>query len=513
MHSIVQILVGIAMMIGVLVAGAGAAVQGGEETTLNTSLAAEEIGLQAKPVLQEIPPMPDGLDAVQTDATGITGTGNLTKLIEVNNTAGEYAFELLQVTGTNATSWDYQAESANTTGNCYTWITARVTNAEKILLEGHAVTADLHVAYAGAGLSDPEWKEAGPYSGQLMIMTATRENMSSAWMIVENEQGTISHLTRSYHVINGTSSQSELSGLVPGIEWAPEKNETDQAEAVFFYDQYGGSYLHVNKGSTGLYHSFASSGSGGARAVQILSSGAGKSLVSNTLGEEWPSGDVHQAGRGSFEQFRATNATSVDHFGQALFTKGNFGANGASKGTAESLDYQVSPSDSKREPVFAAGYAGGMAMGITQRGGRISIPASYDGWMSAVSKNNHTTLYEQTTSSGAYLERYAEGGIYDRVTGTAMTGVLSTISSGKKTGATTPSQLNGILRCDIDQTAANATTLEGRWMVTSDQGSPLARLTRAVMPGRSAYSTAETFTGSKYVKERAYYRDGMVDAQ
>jgi len=481
--------------------------------SFNSSQAAMEVGLPVKPMFHEGITIPQSLDNMDLKASYINGTGNLTKQLEVNNSAGEYSFVQLIVVGTDATSWTYTIQGNNATNNCYTSATVQVQNADQILLQGHAISKDRFVAYAGAGLQDTDWNDAGRYSGIIRISTETGEDGTLAIITGNNETGSIDHLCRSYHEIYRNCSELSTNA-VPGLEWSPDSNYVHELPSIFCYDQYAGDFASVSHGGLKKYYGYAISYNNESYSYHNMAGGSGKVITVNTYGEQWPPGNMNMPGNGSYEQVRGTDVTSFDHLGEAIFFNKLHGAYGETKATAGNLDYRISPTTNKHDPMSATGYVWGSTQASTPQSGtnKSAIPATMNGWLLGEFVDNTGLIYEGYQLSGATVNRNVQGGIFSS-NSDFQTGVSGNITAGRSDKSASTSRINGASKWIIDLSDENATTLDGRWMVDSVGGSPVSRSELAAKPGTSAYISSKTYSGSKYIKDGAYYKSGNVDVQ
>ncbi len=481
--------------------------------SFNSSQAAMEVGLPANPLFHEgITPL-YSLDSLDSKSAYINGTGNLTKLVEVNNSAGEYSFIHLSIVGTDTTNWSYTILGNNATNDCYTTAFVQVQNAEKILLEGHAISKDRVVGYAGAGLPDTEWNDAGRYSGTIRIRTETGHDGTMATITGTNETGTIDHICRSYHEIYRNCSVLS-DNQVPGIEWNRNENDVKDLPGIFCYDQYAGGLASVSHGGMKDYFGYAISYENESFSYHTISDGFGKTIVVNTYGKQWPDEKLNMTGNVSYEQVRGTDVTSFDHLGEAIYFNKLHGAYGETKAKAGRLDYRISPTTNKDDPFSATGYVWGSAESSAPQAGtnKSAIPATMEGWMLGEFEGNTGLIYEDYQVSGATVNRNFQGGIFSS-NSDLQTGVSGNITAGRSDRSTSVSRIDGASKWRIDLSEENTTTLEGRWMVDSMQGSPISRSEQAVMPGTSAYISSKTYSGSKYIKDGAYYKTGSVDVQ
>jgi len=486
--------------------------QQNENISFNSSQAALEVGLSVPPVFQETRAIPKTLNMSNQKASLINGTGNLSKLVEVNNSVGGYAFVELEIVGTDTTNWSYLLESSNTSSECVASGTVQVENADKILLQGHAISRDQDVAYGGTGLPDELWSDAGRYSGKIGIEVQTDAYGTVALVTGDHESGSIDHLCRSYHPIESNSSDVSAPG-VPGLEWNPAGDVRNESPAIFHYDHYAGDFLWVDHGTIENYLGYAISGDNTSFGRHQIIGGSGTTIKVNSYGEEWPIENMNVHGNQSLVEVVAHDVTSFFHAGSAIYDKNLFGAYGMTKGTGRSISYKISPQTNPDDPFVYAGFAEGSteASAVQQGTNKSAIPATMDGWMMGEFVDNKAILSEDILLSGATAERKAEGGTYNQHS--VETGVNSNISAGKPKNSVSTSRINGVSKMVIDFTDANATSLDGRWMVDSVQDSPVSRSVEAVMPGRSAYISSKTYSGSRYIKDGAYYRSGTVDVQ
>ncbi len=501
------------ILFGILFLSSGTSAESqNENTSFNSSQAALEVGLSVTPMFQETRAIPKTLDMSNQKASLINGTGNLTKLVEVNNSAGAYAFVELKIVGTDTTNWSYLLQSSNTSDGCVASGIVQVENADKILLQGHAISRDQYVAYAGTGLPDELWSDAGRYSGNIGIEVQTDEYGTVALVTGDNEIGSIDHLCRSYHTIEPNSSEVSAPG-VPGLEWNPSGGVRNESPAIFHYDHYAGDFLWVDHGTIGNYYGYAISGDNESFGHHQLREGSGTTIRVNSYGEEWPTENMNVHGNQSMEEVVAQDVTSLDHTGAAIYNKNLFGAYGLTKGTGKSISYKISPQTNPDDPFAYLEFAEGWteASAVQQGTNKSAIPATMDGWVLGEFADNTAILSEDILLSGATTQRKAEGGTYNQHS--VETGVNSNITAGKPRNSMSTSRINGVSKMVIDFTDANATSLDGRWMVDSVQGSPVSRSVEAVMPGRSAYISSNTYSGSRYIKDGAYYKSGSVDVQ
>ncbi|WP_319578291.1 hypothetical protein [uncultured Methanospirillum sp.] len=481
--------------------------------SFNSSQAAMEVGLPVKPMFHEAMTIPQPLDLMSQKASYINGTGNLTKLVEFNNSAGEYSFAQLIIKGTDATSWSYTIQGSNATNDCYASALVQVQNADQILLQGHSISKDRFIAYAGAGLQDTDWNDAGRYSGTIRISTETGEDGTLAIITGSNETGSIDHLCRSYHEIYRNCSELSTNE-VPGLEWSPDTNYVREFPSIFCYDQYAGDFASVSHGGLKKYSGYAISYNNESYSYHNMAGGSGKAITVNTYGEQWPPGNMNMPGNGSYEQVRGTDVTSFDHLGEAIFFNKLHGAYGETEATAGNLDYRISPTTNKHDPMSATGYVWGSTQASTPQSGtnKSAIPATMNGWLLGEFVGNTGLIYEGYQLSGVTVNRNVQGGIFSS-NSDFQTGVSGNITAGRSDKSTSVSRIDGASKWTIDLSDDNATTLDGRWMVDSMQGSPVSRSELAIKPGTSAYISSKTYSGSKYIKDRAYYKSGTVDVQ
>ncbi len=483
-----------------------------ENISFNSSQAALDVGLSVPSMFQETRAIPMTIDMNNQKASFVNGTGNLSKLVEVNNSAGGYAFVELEIVGTDTTNWSYQLQSSNTSNGCAASGMVQVENADKILLQGHAISRDQYVAYAGTGLPDELWSDAGRYSGNIGIEVETDTYGTIALVTGDNEIGSIDHLCRSYHIIEPNSSEETAPG-VPGIEWNPAGDVRNESPAIFHYDHYAGDFVWLDHGRIGNYYGYAISGDNESFGHHQLLGGSGTTIRVNSFGEEWPIENMNVHGNQTLEEVVGHDVTSLDHTGAAVYSKDLFGAYGQTKGTGRSISYVICPQTNPDDPFAYLEFAEGSteASAVQQGTNKSAIPATMDGWVLGEFIDNTAILSENILLSGATTERKAEGGTYNQHS--IETGVTSNISAGKPEKSVSTSRINGVSKMMIDLANANATSLDGRWMVDSVQGSPVSRSVEAVMPGRSAHISSNTYSGSRYIKDAAYYKSGSVDVQ
>jgi hypothetical protein len=488
--------------------------QSGDTLVAQADSTQELTGLPEDLDKAEIPPLPFSFEGLASGNSLVNGTGNLTKLVEVNASAGGYVFGLLQVVGTDNTHWEYEEVIMNTSDMSYAGGLLFVENADKILFEGHAITPDDLVAYAGVGLVDEKWKDAGPYSGQVAVITGIIQGDANAWIEARNEQGTITHLTRAYHVIPCANTSSE-SHTPPGLEWNPDEDSTGiSAHQPFCYDEYAGSFTNYEAGSTNGAFSYAICTPYQAYSTHFQDVKKIGFLQTNTMAAEWPAKNVGSQGRGVLEEVKVINGTSVSHQGQAIFSAGGIRAGGDTQATADSyIGVRVFPEGDETEPSWRLGYADTEVTGAaTRRGdsGQVTVPASYDGWAEGIIRKGVYQTKERYTAKGAEISRTTAGGVFVNRQN-PVTGVMANITAGNAANPRGTSGISGMAVLEVDGTADNATTLDGRWIVSSPQEIPITRWIEAVKPGSPAYSTTSTSTGTKNVKESAYYRSGTVN--
>lgn len=507
LHLILMIIVGILF----LTTGVSAIPQE-DYKSFNSSQAAMEIGLPVKITLHEIPKIPQTLDLKNQEITLINGTGNLSKLVEVNNTAGGYAFVQLEIEGTDTTHWSYQVQSNNATNDCFALATVQVENADKILLQGHAISPNLDVAYGGVGLSDDQWEKSGKYSGTVTVGSETSKVDTVAIVTGDDEKGSIEHICRSYHLVNNTDSRPSMQE-VPGLEWNPTIGIQNVSAENLHFDKISGDFASLDHGGIKSYYGYAICDADIAFSYHQMTGGYGKTCTINTYAIQWPLENTNMPGNYSAEGIQADDVISLDHMGQAIIIGNNFGTYGATKCSAGSINYEMSPTKNLLDPLYFSGYVTGSATASTPLQGtnKSSIPATFDGWITGIFNDNVGTLYENYQLSGATVNRIIDGGAFNQES--LETGVTSNITSGKDTKETSTSRINGVSKLVIDQNTGNTTTLDGRWMVDSPTGSPVTRYEGAVMPGTTAYSSSQTLSGSKYIKDAAYYRSGTVDVE
>ena len=501
------------IIVGILFLTTGvSAIPQDDYKSFNSSQAAMEIGLPVKPALHEIPKIPQTLDLKNQEATLINGTGNLSKLVEVNNTAGGYAFVQLEIEGTDTTHWSYQIQSANTTEGCVALATVQVENADKILLQGHAISPNLDVAYGGVGLSDDQWEKAGKYSGMVTVGSDTSKTGTVAIVNGNDEKGSIEHICRSYHLVNNTDSGSSTQ-KVPGLEWNPGIGIQNASAENLHLDKYSGDFASLDHGGIRSYYGYAISQAEITFSYHQMTGGYGKTCNIYTYAARWPFENTDILGNYSAEGILADDVISLDHTGQAIIIEDNFGTFGETKCSAGFINYVMTPITNMMDSLYYGGDIAGSAKASTPLQGtnKSSIPATFEGWITGIFNENVGTLYENYQLSGATVNRIVEGGAFNQQS--LQTGVTSNITSGKDTKETSTSRINGVSKLIIDLNTGNTTTLDGRWMVDSPTGSPVTRYEGAVMPGTTAYSSSQTLSGSKYVKDTAYYRSGTVDVQ
>lgn len=456
-------------------------------------------------------------DLLSSQIEYINGTGNLTKKIEVNNTAGERATGHLMIVGTNETSWMYEIRSGNATDKTFVWSQISVQQAQKVFFESNANNTAGQVAYAGIGLAKGGWDDAGPYSGTVMLFAAVDLEQSASRIETNGEEGSIIHLTQAYRETGDQSSElniSRMKQVSPDADWNLSLPELKPPSDVMFYDQYAGSYLNLRHGKVFESQYYSVSGPNSAKADSIQNIGKAKEVVTNTIGEEWPEGHLRSKGSGSYEQFDGTEITTLMHRGKVVFKKGDSAALGESYATGNRLRFlALSSGDQEANPLTAA-YTQGMAESGTvpsTRSGQIPIPASYDGGVLVQNIGGSCKDTEKYTINGAYVKRKSDGGIYIDDADIPQTGVQAHISAGKQGSPPGSSRLQGQAILTVSGTAADPTTLEGRWIASSPASLPVSRSIQAIMPGYTASTSSTTVSGVKYISESGYYRSGMVD--
>lgn len=492
--------------------GCQADVFSGDEE-FNLTQAAEEINLPTPPEKITIPKLPEVIIPANDSAALISGTGNLSRLIEINNTQGDYAFGLLQIEGDDSTRWEYLIESSNKSP-CYVTGYVSVYDATKFLFQSHAVSPDQHFSYAGVGLQEGAWTDAGRYSGEITIATSSSQNSTTSWVSGKNETGTISHLCRSYEVIDENGSMPSEPRIEPGLEWNPQGNTTTILPTTFFYRQYAGSFCEINHGLIEQSSAYSTTSGTMAQSAQDLINGQGKSVSMNTRGEEWPPGDLHSAGNSTFEEWRGDNVMSVNHYGLAWYGRNAGTAYGNTKGTAELIDFRVNPEADKRKSELISGFAGGRILGNAQQKqtGRVTIPASFQGYLAGTQVNNQCIISEKYDLSGTYVQRDISGD-FETSGKTEKTGIFGNMTAGRENGTTSASRLTGVSSLLINYPKSGEISVNGRWMADAQEGLPVIRNIEATTPGKTAYSTSQTFSGMKYIKEIGIYKNGFVDVQ
>lgn len=488
--------------------------QSGDMEPVQSDSSTELLELPETLAERETPPPPFTIEEVSAESSVINGTGNLSRLIEMNTSTGDYVFNLLQITGTENTYWEYMDYVQNSSGWSYAGGMLVVKNAEKILFEGHSITPDERVAYAGVGLVDHEWEQAGPYSGQLAVMTGVMDGSSVSIVESQDEVGTITHLTRAYHVIPCDNASSVSHG-VPGLEWNPDEDKTGiSSHERFCYDKYAGSFSHYITGSTDGSYAYAVCTPYQAYSTQYQEVQKIGFLQSNTMVAEWPAKNIASQGSGILEELMVVNGTSVKHQGHASLIPDKMVARGMTQATADSsIHTRIMPEGDESEPSWRLGYADTEVTGGKHRrgvDGPVSIPASYDGWVEGLIDQGVYQTNERYGAKGAEVSRTTFGGVYvDRQN--PVTGVTANITAGTDANTKGACGITGMAILKVDGRSDNATSLDGRWIVSSPQGIPVTRWIEAVRPGTSAYSTTSTSTGTKNVKESAYYRSGTVN--
>lgn len=472
---------------------------------------ADEIGISAEPVAPEVPQiMKDlGQSVLQTDT--ITGTGNLSKQVEMNDSAGGYAHGLLEVVGTDETHWEYQMIWSNKTNLCYVEALISVENAERVLFTGWANTSNGQMSYFSTGQREEYLADAPPYSGTVQFLAGAFGDYSGASMVTSKEQGTVQNEIWGLHKTNYSSSEAEI----PSSGMDSVLNGTITSPGTLLYDQYARSEYAIVNGNVSF--SQASAISGPNQAWSLLNIEIGRCKVFNVYNDAADRLVKQQfKGKEALDAVWADQVDSLHYSGYSGFGLGNATAYGRAEGTAGRLNYELISKSNWNVLPNIAGHTWGTAEAGTRKTdltGSGSIPASFSGWGQAELVNGVCKNTENLVMHGAYVERHSDGGTYP-VSHTFIPepGVQSNITAGRSGTPPGASVLQGMAVLTVDADS-DPTTLNGRWIVSSPAGLPTGRWIRAAMPGQQATSNSLTVSGQRDIKEMGYYRSGLVDVQ
>lgn len=467
----------------------------------------------SEPVIPDIPPMPKTTNQLIANTSFIEGNGNLTRFIEVNSTAGQLARGLLQVVGTNATSWKYILVSGNQSSMGYVVGHIIVDHAQAVIFNENATTPDNQVSDARVQLAGEIPGNMGFCSGEIMIEVIAHDNSSYSWINTNNEQGTLSHANKAYHVNLSAGSDASRDSDNSETQWSLTQKKTIPENIPMGLDRFVKSDINLIQGTMKTYESYAVCTPDGSLTVQNPSAENAGSINAHTYASEFPENKATN-NRGSNEGLYLNDVVSMRYSAAALNSAEGIWAFGITSATANTdLEFSVIPAGERCKGPWVTARSDVELKGSPKRTGsdRVSIPITFDGWNEGSLVNGVYRISENYSAKGAMVLRSTEGGVYPADGDMPQAGVIANISAGKM-DAQGASGISGSSSLMVDGKTGNTTTMAGSWIVTSPKGVPVSRWTEGLMPGASAYSSSSTMTGTKSIKEQAYWRNNLVDA-
>lgn len=515
----------------VLVGGTGSAEEMMDESTFTITRAVEEIGIEE---LAEISGGNQDLqdhDLLTMNQPMRSGTGNLTEVIEVNNTAGESVKGYLTIRGDDATIWQYSLNGSNTTGSCYLVAMVQAADASYIMLSTDAVSADMHHSTADTTISSKSLPNHGRCSGYIGMATGVDQNHTYSWGDGSNQTGRIDWFSRSYHEIPADSP----AFVSRGAGWPDEDNRTvsartmraigevpvglDQDQEISppdeqspFFNTYASSDGLVINGNITEIHSYSSSRPEAAVSRQKIARITGGSASLWNLGEDWMPGDDYNPGNAMICSVDASKNSGITYYGEASSSERGSSTEYQTEATAKSVKYSIqSTADRRNEHFTLSALSGGIDGNAGQTPStRNTIPASFKGSQDGSYSNGTCHVSENISLSGAYITRNVYGGILKREDWLPVSLVEGNISTGSIQDAYGASRLTGVSTLTVQRSDAGQAALKGRWLASAPEKLPITRNLDVITPSHVGYTRSQSLTGLKYIKEEGAFSDGMV---
>jgi len=505
MQSITRVWVLSLLLISLLVCTyAGAA-----EMEDNESFFEKENLTRGAPDIPLSPQLPAGVNLTVPQDGMIIGNGTLDQSIMLNGTAGEKVAGILQVFGNDDTSWSYQLISQNQSDAFMVIGVLQVKNAQSVIVQGQSVTPAKNVAFSGAELSGLENTGPAKCSGNFEVAAIAIDNMTYSVLQTSEETGSMYHLTRSYHYYYSNNLPQGPEVQFPVSDLKALDNIT-QPQAIFYMDQVAQSTAVLEEGTMDSYIAYGLSGPSQAISLQYPVAKEVQNLEISTraAGSTDP---VLLNSTEVGERIHATDVSFLNHQGSALYAQGTGSAQGSTILHADGKMEKTSYIDNRHFPTYSGGYTHLSASSSSKKEGsdRVSIPVTYEGWTQAGYFMGTSYLDESHTARGAAVKRTVNGGEFrEDEEPVYQVETESEVGSDTAQGA---SDITGSATFRYDGNHGNETSLSGRWILTSPDGSAVQRVISATMPGAKAFDDSCTLSGPKYVNENAYYRNGMVD--
>lgn len=439
----------------------------------------------------------------------ISGNGTLDQSIMLNGTAGEKVAGILQVFGNDETSWSYQLISQNQS-NAYMVIgVLQVKNAQAVIVQGQAVTPAKNVAFSGAELTGRKDEVSGTCSGNFEVSAIAIDNRTYSILQTSQETGSMYHLTRSYHYYYSNNQPQGPGVQFPVSDLKALENIT-QPQAIFYMDQVAQSRAVLDEGTMKSYFAYGLSAPSQAVTLQNPAAGDTQNLeVTTQAGGSTDPKLLNTTEVG--ERVHATGVSLLNHQGFAYYAQGTGSAQGSTILHADGKMEKTSYIDNRHFPTYSGGYTHLSASSSSKKEGsdRVSIPVTYEGWTQSGYFMGTSYLDESHTARGAVVKRTVNGGEFrEDEEPVYQVETESEVGSDTAQGA---SDITGSATLRYDGNHGNETSLSGRWILASPDGSAVQRAISATMPGAKAFDDSCTLSGPKYVNENAYYRNGMVD--
>lgn len=503
------------------------------EGTFNITQAAEEIGIKD---IVEMPDLNQNLQnpILQTkNQSMISGTGELTEIIEINNTAGESIKGYLIIRGDDETTWQYSIHENNQTGYSNLIASVQASNASFITLSSHAVSSEKHHSLTRIEISKNSLPHNERCSGFIGMFTCVEGKSSYSRGDGINLTGRTDWVCRSYHEV----PEDSPAALSPATGSRAERYhngrafplwEGDEMTAYFddeleispldeespFYDTYASSDGTIINGHLPKITTDTISGPESTQSSQYAIGITGDYTSLWNLGKDWKPGDLFEPGNATICSIVASKNSTVTYYGDASSVpEGKSSSQYNAEATAQSVKYSIQTTPDRRNEHFTLGYLyGGMKSNAGQsRSTGTSIPASFKGSLSGYYDNGTCDVSENIMLSGAYITRNVYGGILEREEWKPVSVVEGNISAGSMQDTFGASRITGVSTFTMQRSDEGRAALKGRLLASAPEKLPITRNMDVITPEQVAYKRSQSRTGLKYIKEDAGFINGIVD--
>lgn len=435
----------------------------------------------------------------------VEGKGNVTASLEKTDANGNFVIVMLAINGTGemVPEWTYLQQTSELSSGVSGYQRVKVKNAAQVTLIVSGTNKKKDQVFTSATTDDPN--STGPVTLDSTLTVSAQPGRVTSFNQVPRGFGSLSFLTRSYHLLSNPVTPQEIQGDAGlyGSGSLPPRGS-------LLYDRSAGSYIRMENGDIADYVSASNTTEGLTLSSQAYYLRSAENVTSTTLSGQSLAEELSDR-IPAVSLLRVRGATGVSY---------SSSARGGQSSSVTHAQYSVRSADEVgRERLVSGGVADidpvRIADTLTVRGtaGTLKIPATASGSEDSTARPSEVKSVETVSMTGAEIARTDEEG---GLKGLVITSKEVSINEGFVIGNLTRAQRSSLSGSSTIGAALTSqrpsASIRGAWETSTGTGGPIERSITAESGDVKAHTESGTTAGMLVFNENGVAYPGFVEA-